>query len=237
MRKIYQFIFILLFTCVLAGCIPVSREECLNYEDFEKFYYNGNLYVMPEELSDFNYNYSIYGQKHLVGYTIGNYGFPTETYVLDNDIEENILFQFYYGRNFDFWLKEGYELPEMTEENINKLVIKKWDDDDEGGVIETREFSLDNTSINDLFVEYSVDDSNDSFLLDKENFSKYSVDAIYYDSFIDFSYARFTFYNNTLFFQRYIDLDEKHRERKIYVLNENERAAERLYELILSLEE
>lgn len=213
MRRILNIVIISVFICFITCCNnPNCKNKCLNYENFNEFYYNDNLYVLPDSHYDIYSKYDFYGAMHKIGYTIGVYGKVFETYVLDNDIEENILFQ-KEGRYF--WFKDGFELPNISEINIDKLLIQKLDY--KGYVIEEKEFLLENILLNDLLVEFNADANKDLFLLDYNNFLTYRIKYIYENGFISKKYDRMTIYNNNLFIEK---INEA-KERMIYSLNED----------------
>ena len=218
-------LFILLLSLVLVFIVCVQlvrRKQCLNYENFDKFYYNNHLYIRPVNNTDIYKNYSFYGEKHKVGYTIGVYNKVFETFVLDTDTEENILFQEY---GIYFWFKEGFEFPDVTNMNISKLLIEKadyWGDNIEG-----KEYLLGNIPLNDLFVEYNVNSTEDSPLLDYHNFSKYRIRYLYDGGILTNYYNRFAIYNERTFVENINSFGE----RKIYVLNGS--YAPSVYEFIM----
>lgn len=115
MRKIFQFVFILSCISFIVGCNLLNKKDkCLNSENFEKFYFNGNLYTLAENYNDINLKYDFYGEMHKIGYTFVVYNKIFETYVLDIDTQENILFQ-KDGRCF--WIKDDFEFPDLS--NVN----------------------------------------------------------------------------------------------------------------------
>lgn len=68
--------------------------------------------------------------------------------------------------------------------------------DYEGNIVEEKEFLLENILINDLLVEYDVDDNKDSFLVDNNNFLTYRIKYIYENGIVTKYYDRMTIYNN-----------------------------------------
>lgn len=225
MHKIFQFVFILFCVSFIIGCdFMNNKEKCLNSENFEKFYFNDNLYTLAGNYYDIISKYDFYGEMHKIGYTIGVYNKIFETYVLDIDTEENILFQ---KDGKYFWIKDGFEFPDLSNVNINKLLVQKFDY--EGNIVEEKEFLLENILINDLLVEYDVDDNKDSFLVDNNNFLTYRIKYIYENGIVTKYYDRMTIYNNNLF----IENINEHNERIIYVLNEEISLC--LYEFILNI--
>lgn len=65
MRKFINFLFLLVLSTALFSCNYIdNRDECLNLDDFEKFYYNGNLYSLPSNHSEISSKYCFYGEKH-----------------------------------------------------------------------------------------------------------------------------------------------------------------------------
>lgn len=226
MRKILCSLLCLFVICLLASCDKiVLRKECLNYENFYTFYYNNNKYTLPENYYDITSKYDFYGKKHQIGYTIGFYGKPQKTYVLDSDTEENILFQKY---NSYCWLKEGFNFPDINELDVTKLLINKLDSDG-FYTLKEKEYTLEEISIDELFVEYTVNPKTESFLNDTNNFLRFSIQYIYDDYIITNYYERLTIYKNKIFFEKYNELEE----RKIYVLND--KYASSFYECVLSI--
>lgn len=212
MRRFLSYLLLVILACFFLSCDAYTkRKESLNYEDFEKFYYNGNLYILPENYSDIGGKYTFYGEKHKVGYTIGVYNRAFETYVLDIDVEENILFT----DHIYFWFKEGYEFPDIYELNVTKLLFSKIGEDSVYTVDE-RLYLLENITINDLFIEYIVDKNNDSYLLDEKNFLRYEMRYIYENGVLMNHHFDVAIYNNRVFVEKY---DEDNR-RKLYVSNE-----------------
>lgn len=181
--------------------------------------------MLPENYYDITSKYDFYGKKHQIGYTIGNHGNPQKTYVLDSDTEENILFQEYNGY---FWLKEGFNFPNINKLDVTKLLINKLDSDG-FYTLKEKEYILEEISIDELFVEYIVDPETESFLNDTNNFLRFRIQYIY-DNYIITKYNnRFTIYKNRIFFQKRNELDQ----RKIYVLND--KYASSFYECVLSI--
>ncbi len=226
MRKILFSLLCLFVICLLASCDKiVLRKECLNYENFYTFYYNNNKYTLPENYYDITTEYDFYGKKHQIGYTIGFYGKPQKTYVLDSDTEENILFQEYNGY---CWLKEGFNFPDINKLDVTKLLINKHDSIGLH-ILKEKEYTLEEISIDELFVEYTVDPKTESFLNDTNNFLRFSMQYIYDDYIITNYYDRLTIYKNMIFLRRCNELDE----RKIYVVND--KYASSFYECVLSI--
>ena len=121
MRKIFQFVFILSCISFIVGCNLLNKKDkCLNSENFEKFYFNGNLYTLAETYNDINLKYDFYEEMHKIGYTFIVYNKIFENYVLDIDTQENILSQ-KDGRYF--WIKDGFEFPDLS--NVNNILITK----------------------------------------------------------------------------------------------------------------
>lgn len=224
MLKILKLIIIIIFSSFyICRDYIIHKNECLNIEDFENFYYNDNLYILPDNYSDIYSHYNFYGPMHKIGYTIGAHNKVIETYVLDNDIENNILFQ-KDGRYF--WFKEGFEFPNMKNINISKLLVLKYNK--EGLIVEENEFLLKDILLSDLLIEYTVNDSKDSFLADNNNFLKYGIRYIYENGIITEYSEMVTIYNKKLFIKR---INEKN-ERVIYILNEE--YSSELYEFVLN---
>ncbi len=224
MRRIFSLMLILFIILFLAGCDElINRNKCLNYFQFEKFFYNGHLYIQPENFDDLYIKYDFYGTSHKVGYTIGVYRKIFETHVLDCDTEENILFQ---KKGMYFWLKEGFEFPNSDEMKITKLFIEKMDS--KSYVVEEKEFDLDNILFNEILEEYSIDLNRDSFLLNIDNFLKYRIKYIYDDWIISNEYDRFTIYNGNLFIEKINEFDES----KIYLVDKKHTA--NLYDFVLN---
>lgn len=224
MHKIKKIMIIIFFCCLISSCGNiVSKNECLNYENFEKFDYKDSTYILPDNYYEIHSQYDFYGKMHKIGYTIGVYGKVFETYILDNDIDENIVIQ--KGGRY-FWFKEGYTFPIISELKVNKLLIEKLDS--EGYIIKEKEFSLDDITYDDMFVEYNLDIYEDTFLLDYNNFLTYRIRYIYENNIITKKYNKITIYNDNLFLEKY----NAENERKIYILKDN--SPLNLYEFILN---
>lgn len=225
MHKFNKIILLFVICFVLIGFYRIcNRSKCLNLEEFEQFYYKDNLYVLPDDYDEISSEYMFYGDKHKVGYTIGFYSNVTATYVLDADIEENVLFQEY---GF-FWFKEGYQLPTLNKSNIKKLLIQKLDN--YGDIITSKEFDLKNYPFENLYVDYDIDSNNDSFLLNINNFSRYRIKFIYDCGIISNFCDRFVIYNNKI----YIETKNEFDERKICVLHED--YSNNLLDFVLSID-
>ena len=223
MRRFINFLFLLVLITALFSCnYIVGRDECLNLDDFEKFYYNGNLYSLPSNHYEISSKYSFYGEKHQIGYTIGVYNKVFETYALDTDVEENILFQ---KNGKYFWLKEGFEFPNLNECNVTKLLIEKLDFE---GYIE-REFLLEDISINDLLIEYNADPNTESFLLSYDNFVTYQMHHIYENGIMLRASDSVAVFNGKIFAKKY----EQTVASKVYVVNEM--CQLNLYDIITNL--
>lgn len=225
MRRFINFLFLLVLFTALFSCNYIDgRDECLNLDDFEKFYYNGNLYSLPSNHSEISSKYSFYGEKHQIGYTIGVYNKVFETYALDTDVEENILFQ---KNGKYFWLKEGFEFPNLNECNVTKLLIEKLDF--EGYIVNEREFVLEDISINDLLIEYNADPNTESFLLSYDNFVTYQMHHIYENGIMLRASDSVAVFNGKIFAKKY----EQTVASKVYVVNEM--CQLNLYEIITNL--
>ena len=224
MRKTFTLLLCLCFISFLTSCNMTKKKECLNYENFEKFHYNNKIYSLPDNFNEIYSKFNFYGNKHQVGYTIGVYNNIYKTYILDSDEEENVLFQ-ENGRYF--WVKEGFVFPNTDELNITKLLIEKLNS--KGYIIKEKEYALENISINELFIEYVIDQNNDSFLNDESNFLTYRIRYIYKDYIITKYYDRITIYNDKVYIEKY---DESN-ERRIYIVND--KYALSLYNCILSI--
>lgn len=148
---------------------------------------------------------------HQVGYTLGVYNKVFETYVLDTDVYENILFQ-KNGRYF--WFKEGFEFLNLNEYDVSKLLIQKIDS--EGYITNEKEFLLENISIDDLLLEYNPDPNTESFLFDDNNFIKYRINYIYENGIMLTKYDNIAIYNDKVFVRKY----DQNIDNKIYVINE-----------------
>lgn len=206
----------------MTGCS--ERKNCLNYESFEEFYYNNNVYILPDDYNDIYSKYDFVGKNHQIGYTIGVYDKVFSTYVLDSDTEENILFQ-KDGRYF--WFKEGFEFPNVEQLDVSKILIEKLDSN--GYIVKEKEYALENISINELFIVYKVDQSVDTFLTGDNNFLTFRIKYIYDDYIITKYYDKIAIYNNKVFLEKFNELNE----RQIYVVNDE--YALNLYECILNI--
>ncbi len=225
MHKTLKFVFVLLVVSIIGGFVIsiYMRNKCFNNDNFEEFYYNDSLYSLPDNYDDIYDKYNFYGTMHKIGYTIGVYSKVFDTYVLDNDTEENILFQ---KNGAYFWLKEDFDFPDLSKSNIAKLLAQKLDD--KNYVLKEEEFLLENILLNDLFEEYSIDASKDSFLLDSNNYSTYRIKYFYENGISTNDYYKITFYNDNIIFE---NIYEKNK-RVFYMLNKN--CSLRLYEFILN---
>ena len=176
MRKTFTLLLCLCFISFLTSCSITKKKECLNYENFEKFHYNNKIYCLPDNFIEIYSKFNFYGNKHQVGYTIGVYNKVFKTYILDSDEEENILFQ-ENGRYF--WFKEGFVFPNIEESVVTKLLIEKLAS--KGYIIKEKEYALKNISINEFFTEYVINQNNNSFLNDENNFLTFRIKYIYED--------------------------------------------------------
>lgn len=221
MRKVLLFILFLFSLFAFAGCNRfANKRKCLNYDTFKEFYYNNHLYRIPNNYDEIYSAYEFYGPKHKVGYTIGVYNHVFETYVLDNDIEENILFQ-EYGY---FWFKEGFNITDLSKIPISKLLIEKLDSNGFSKI--NKEFQVENAYIADLFIEYSVDSIKEPYLLDHNNYLKYCIKVVFGDAIISRSYYFIALYNENVFIETYSLFHIK----TIYVINKQYSTS--LYEFI-----
>ena len=88
MHKTFTLLLCLCFISFLTSCNITKKKECLNYENFEKFYYNNKTYCLPDNFNEIYSKCDFYGNRHQVGYTIGVYNkvfkFFTE-YVIDQN--------------------------------------------------------------------------------------------------------------------------------------------------------
>ncbi len=85
---------------ILNGC----SHNALNYRNFSEFTYNGNKYYLYDGIYPFYFR----GEKRFVGYMKGYDIVLEKAYILESDLEENIIFiDDDYGKTF--WLKEGYK--------------------------------------------------------------------------------------------------------------------------------
>ena len=108
---IFSTIALIIFLGIHISCL---YNNALNKNNFEEFEYNGNSYILLE--NNENFEYSLFGDKHLIGHTLGNMGRLVDTYILDMDVEENFIFQ-EYGY---IWIKKDYIL------DTNNLIIKSF---------------------------------------------------------------------------------------------------------------
>ena len=224
MRKTFTLLLCLCFISILTSC-NITKKECLNYENFEKFYYNNKIYCLPDNFNEIYSKFDFYGTKHQVGYTIGVYNKIFKTCILDNDKEENILFQ-ENGRYF--WFKEGFVFPNIEESNVTKLLIEKLDS--KGYIIKEKEYALENISIDEFFTEYVINQNYNSFLNDENNFLTFRIKYIYEDYIVTNYYDKITIYNGKVYLNKYNESNE----RKIYVVNN--KYALSLYDCILSMD-
>lgn len=209
MRKTFTLLLCLCFISFLTSC-NITKKECLNYENFEKFYYNNKIYCLPDNFNEIYSKFDFYGTKHQVGYTIGVYNKIFKTCILDIDKGENILFQ-ENGRYF--WFKEWFVFPNIEESNVTKLLIEKLDS--KGYIIKEKEYALENISIDEFFTEYVINQNYNSFLNDENNFLTFRIKYIYEDYIVTKYYNKITIYNGKVYLKQYNESNE----RKIYVVN------------------
>ncbi len=117
----------------------------------------------------------------------------------------------------------------ITEEEIIDLFNKYIKNFSHNFKNEAKEYTLEEISIDELFVEYTVDPKTESFLNDTNNFLRFSIQYIYDDYIITKYSNRFTIYKNMIFLQKYNELDE----RQIYVVND--KYVSSFYECVLSI--
>ena len=174
MRKTFTLLLCLCFISFLTSCN--ITKKCLNYENFEKFYYNNKIYCLPDNFNEIYSKFNFYGNNHQVGYTIGVYNNIYKTCILDSDKDEKILFQ---DNSRYFWFKEGFVFPNIEESVVTKLLIEKLAS--KGYIIKEKEYALKNISINEFFTEYVINQNNNSFLNDENNFLTFRIKYIYED--------------------------------------------------------
>lgn len=117
----------------------------------------------------------------------------------------------------------------ITEEEIIDLFNKYIKNFSHNFKNEAKEYTLEEISIDELFVEYTVGPKTESFLNDTNNFLRFSIQYIYDDYIITKYSNRFTIYKNMIFLQKYNELDE----RQIYVVND--KYVSSFYEYVLSI--
>lgn len=225
MRKTFTLLLCLCFISFLTSCNIPKKKECLNYENFEKFYYNNKTYCLPDNFNEIYSKCDFYGNRHQVGYTIGVYNKVFKTCILDNDKEENILFQ-ENGRYF--WFKEGFVFPNIEESDVTKLLIEKLDS--KGYIIKEKEYVLEDISIDEFFTEYVIDQNYNSFLNDENNFLTFRIKYIYEDYIVTKYYNKIAIYNDKVYIEKYDEFNE----RKIYIVNDKYTLS--LYDFILSMD-
>lgn len=192
MHKNIIYILLIINCFLLTGCGYINRKEALNYDNISTFEYQGNTYYSCEDFND----YYIYGEKTMIGYTIGSHYMKVKTYVSNLDKEKNIIFQ----ENRLIWIKEGYS---FDNEEVDTIILEYYNYSNK---LEGKKLSIESCIFSDFYEKVSID---------KEKLEDTPVDIkVVFNDYIEYYMGEVYIYENNFYISREIlDYEE------IYVIN------------------
>ena len=95
MVKKIIFLVVVIGSCFILNSCFLKNPDALNYDNFDIMNYNGNKYYLYKGYKGYN-SYEFWGEYKVVGsYT--SYGTAEgDACILENDIDENIIFEEYF---------------------------------------------------------------------------------------------------------------------------------------------
>ncbi len=121
MFKKIMCLLIVIGSCIfLNACFYSGDPTALNYGNFDVINYNGNKYYLYE--GENSSRYQFWGEYKVIGRYTSNGTAKGDACILENDIEENIIFD--QGFPCYFWIKEGYEFIDVNSP-VKQIILSK----------------------------------------------------------------------------------------------------------------